>query len=234
MFTQKEALDTVDIDELFQQYLAKDDEFKGMVNFQTFVEISKRNNHTSRPSDKKELQQKMKMPMFDGGERISARAWLQKLQTYLSLNPMDEDKVVQFASLCLEGSAYDWWHHGLNTQGHKEIHTFDEFSIKVLDRFEQKDEEEYFRKLATLKQSTTVSAYIEEFHKIAVMVPYISKKRLVFLFIEGLLDLIRGFVKAFEPPSLQVATRRALSLEVSMPTKTFKSNMLGSSPWKGQ
>lgn len=105
---------------------------------------------------------KLPIPIFDG-EKKSAKGWLPKLQTYFALCPMIEEKAIPLASLCLEGITYEWWHHGLITQGHNEISTFEEFSRRVLDRFEKKDVEEYCKELATLEQTTKVESYIEVF-----------------------------------------------------------------------
>jgi len=96
-----------------------------------------------------------------------------------------------------------------------------------LDQFKQKDEDEYFRDLASLKKKTTMKAYVAEFHKIVVMVTNIAKKRLTFLFLEGLLEPLRGLVKAFVPPSLQEAIQRELLLEPS----TLRSTLAPKSGW---
>lgn len=85
--------------------------------------------------------------MFDESNKISKRAWLEKLQTYLNINPMDEEKGLQNMTMCLDGVAYEWWHHGLITLGHNEVTTFQEFIQKMLKRFEQKNME-YFKELA--------------------------------------------------------------------------------------
>lgn len=58
---------------------------------------------------------------------------------------MAEEDAIQFATLHLDGMAYYWWHHGLITQGHALVSTFDEFCQKVLIRFDKKDVEEYFK-----------------------------------------------------------------------------------------
>jgi len=76
---------------------------------------------------------------------------------------MRETYAIKFASLPLDGIAYEWWHNGLTTLGHNKIVDFEEFYKRVLDRFERKDEEEYFREMATLQQITTVVTYVEEF-----------------------------------------------------------------------
>ena len=121
-------------------------------------------------------------PTFDGTNKISARAWLQKLQTFFTLNPMKESDVIQFASLHLEDVAYDWWYHGMTTQGHDQVTTFDDFIQRVIDRFDLKDDEEYFKELSKLKQTKSVNEYIEEFQKLAVMVPDMSERGLFIFF----------------------------------------------------
>ena len=76
---------------------------------------------------------------------------------------MKERDVLQFTSLHLEDVAYDWWYHGMTTQGHDQLTTFDDFSQRVTDRFDLKDDEEYFKELSKLKQTKSINEYIEEF-----------------------------------------------------------------------
>lgn len=68
------------------------------------------------------------VPMFDWTQKCSACAWIQKINTYLSLNPMNKEEAIKFASLQLEEVAYEWLYHGIVTQGHNLITTFEEFS----------------------------------------------------------------------------------------------------------
>ena len=90
----------------------------------------------------------------------------------------------------------------MTTQGHDQVTTFDDFSQRVIDRFDLKDDEEYFKELSKLKQTKSVNEYIEEFQKVAIMVPNMSEKRIVYLFLDGLEDSIKGLVKAFSPSTL--------------------------------
>ena len=113
-----------------------------------------------------------------------------------------ESDVVQFVSLYLEDAAYDWWYHGMTTQGHDQVTTFDDFSQRMIDRFHLKDDEEYSKELSKLKQTKSVNEYIEEFQKVAIMVPDMSEKRIVYLFLDGLQDSVKGLVKAFSPSTL--------------------------------
>lgn len=86
-----------------------------------------------------------------------------------------------------------------------------------MNRFERKDVEEYLKDLATLKQTASVHSYIEEFEQLSIQVQNISPKRVIFLFIDGLLEPLKGLVKAFEPATLKDAIKITLSLESVLP-----------------
>lgn len=51
---------------------------------------------------------KVTLPNFDGSTKSSARAWIQKQDTYFHLNPMWEVDAIQFATLHLEGDVQEW------------------------------------------------------------------------------------------------------------------------------
>ena len=107
----------------------------------------------------------------------------------------------------------------MTTQGHDHVTTFDDFSQRVTDRFHLKDDEQYFKELSKLKQTKLVNEYIEEFQKVAVMVPDMSEKMIVYLFLDGLEDFFKGLVKAFSPSTLQEAIKRSLQLEICVSIK---------------
>ena len=94
---------------------------------------------------------KVTLQNFDGGAKSSSRAWIQKLDTYFHLNPMKEADAIRFATLHLEGDAQEWWYHGLITLGHIDITSYQEFTQRLLERFERKDLELHFRELAHLR-----------------------------------------------------------------------------------
>ncbi|KAH9292872.1 hypothetical protein KI387_041945, partial [Taxus chinensis] len=138
---------------------------------------------------------------------------------------MQEQEAIQFSTLHLEGVAYNWWHHGLVTQNHDLIQSYREFSERLIVRFDRKDVELYYRDLAQLRQSGHVDAYINEFQRIAVMVPEMPEKRVVMLFIEGLHDRLRGFVKALKPRNLHEAIQTAMDLDTTPPFQPQKKNV---------
>ena len=73
---------------------------------------------------------------------------------------------------------------------------------RLIKRFDRKDPEVYFYELAQLKQSGGLESYINEFQRLSVMVYDISKHRQVMLFMEGLTEPLRGWVKSLDPSSL--------------------------------
>ena len=72
----------------------------------------------------------------------------------------------------------------------------------MIERFDKKNPKVYFRELAQLRQSGSLEQFINDFQKLVVMVPDISEWRLVILFTEGLIEPLKGWVKAFDPPTL--------------------------------
>jgi hypothetical protein len=165
---------------------------------------------------------KLTIPSFDGSSKYTARAWVHKLDMYYKLNQMTETEAISFATLHLEGEAHEWWYHGLVTLGHSRITSYREFTDRLMDRFDRKDPEIHFRDLAQLRQTGTAEAFITEFQQVAMAVIDISELRLIMLFTEGLIEPLRGWVKAYRPPTLQDAILCTRDLADSVPkTKTY-------------
>jgi hypothetical protein len=94
---------------------------------------------------------KMEIPYFDGMTKMTAQAWLQKLDTYMQLNRMREMEAIKFATMYLYGKSHDWWYHGLNTLGHNQIVPYTKFTQRLIDRFDQGDPELHFQELTQLR-----------------------------------------------------------------------------------
>ena len=91
------------------------------------------------------------MPYYDGSNKCTDRSWVQKLDKYLSLRPMPKEDAIRFSTLHLEGAAHELWYHGLVTLGHNLITTYEDFTNRVIERFDVKDLEVSFYELAQLK-----------------------------------------------------------------------------------
>ena len=50
---------------------------------------------------------------FDGTSNCSVSSWIQKMDTYFQMNPMEERDAIKFASLHIDGESIDWWFHAL-------------------------------------------------------------------------------------------------------------------------
>jgi hypothetical protein len=73
-----------------------------------------------------------------------------------------------------------------------------------------------------LRQTSIVEVFITEFQWVVVAVTDISEPRLIMLFTEGLIEPLRGWVKAYRPPTLQDAILHTRDLADSVPkTKHF-------------
>jgi hypothetical protein len=135
---------------------------------------------------------------------------------------MTETKAISFTTLHLEGEAHEWWYHGLVTMGHSHITSYREFTDRLMDRFDRKDPEIHFRDLTHLRQTGTAEAFITEFQWVVMAVTDISEPSMIMIFIEGITEPLRGWVKAYRPPTLQDAILRTQYMANSMPkTKTF-------------
>jgi hypothetical protein len=179
-----------------REYAAMDHDFQRDMTLVEYCGLRLRN----RPRDPQRGQQqqqghnldfirkvgKLTIPSFDGSSRCTARAWVQKLDTYYKLNQMTEAEAISFATQHLEGEAHEWWYHGLVTLGHDHITSYREFTERLMDRFDRRDPEIHFRDLAQLRQTGTAEAFIAKFQRVAVTVTDISEPRLVMLFTEGL------------------------------------------------
>jgi hypothetical protein len=93
------------------------------------------------------------------------------------------------------------------TLGHSRITSYREFIDRPMDRFDRKDPEIHFpeihfRDLAQLRETSTAEVFIIEFQRAAMAVIDISKPRLIMLFTEELTEPLRGWVKAYRPPTL--------------------------------
>jgi hypothetical protein len=108
------------------------------------------------------------------------------------------------------------------TLDHSRITSYREFTNRLMDRFDRKDPEIHFRDLAQLRQIGTTEAFITEFQWVAMAVTDILEPRMIMLFTEGLTEPLRGWVKAYMPPTLQDAILHTRDLADSVPkTKTF-------------
>ena len=91
------------------------------------------------------------MPIFDGSGKMTAQAWIHKLDTFLALRPMTKIEAIKYATLHLEGVLDDWRYYGMVTLQHNHVTSYQDFMDRLVERFDKKDLEVYFRVLAQLR-----------------------------------------------------------------------------------
>lgn len=106
---------------------------------------------------------KLTLPYYDGSGKTTARAWVQKVDTYFQLNPMPEVGAIRFAVLHMDGLVHEWWHHAMVIMGHDHITSYVEFIESLIELFDKKNPELHFQELAHLKQWGSFETYISYF-----------------------------------------------------------------------
>jgi hypothetical protein len=132
---------------------------------------------------------------------------------------MREMEAIKFSTMYLDGKSHNWWHNGLTTLGHNQIVSYTKFTQRLIDRFDLGDPELHFQELTQLKKIGTTEAYIDEVHRLAVMVQDMSPTKLMMFFTEGLMEPLKGWVKAFKPTSLQEAIWKTRDLGLAAKPK---------------
>ena len=79
---------------------------------------------------------------------MKTQAWIHKLDTFLALRPMSETDAIRYATFHLEGATHDWWSHGMVTLQHNQVTSYQDFVDRLVERFDKKDLEVFFRDLA--------------------------------------------------------------------------------------
>lgn len=82
---------------------------------------------------------------------MNARAQLEKIQTYFIIDSMIEEASICFATLQLDDITYEWQQHDMITQDHGAINSFDIFNLIMMDQFDRKDEDDYFKDLTMVR-----------------------------------------------------------------------------------
>ncbi|KAL5785695.1 hypothetical protein ACOSQ2_008087 [Xanthoceras sorbifolium] len=139
---------------------------------------------------------KLKFSKFSGED---PQGWIFKAEQYFEFKEVATEQQVQLASFHLEGIALQWYRWLAKFKGPV---TWVEFTKASLLRFGPTDYEDPSEALTRLKQTTTVSAYQEEFEKLSHRVDELPEKFLIRCFVAGLKDDIKLDVKIKQPRSL--------------------------------
>ena len=110
------------------------------------------------------------------------------------------------------------WHEDSR---HDQVTTYEYFTRRMVDRFDQKDPKISFRELVHVRKIGTPKAYFSKFQNLVLRVTDIFESRLILLFIEGLTEPLKELVKAYRPSTLQDAMSRTRYLQDVIPRTRF-------------
>lgn len=153
-----------------------------------------------------------------------ADIWCFQLQTYFQVAHVREEDRVTFAVTLLREPALMWWMDHvkkttLEVDGHvtptrERITTFEDFSNTLKDKFMPITRKENARdRLAKIKQTTSVLAYITAFQRITMQIPNLDPEEEKDRFFRGLKHHIQREITLKEPPTLEDMQRMAVKLD---------------------
>ena len=119
------------------------------MNFERFLNQRREHyhavKHNRRPhgedNELKWAAGKLSLTTFDGSSRMTAQAWIHKLDTFLALRPITKVEAIKYATLHLEGVGHDWWYNGIITLQHNQVTSYQDFMDRLVERFNKKDPE---------------------------------------------------------------------------------------------
>ena len=147
----------------------------------------------------------------------NVRSWSKSLENVFDAesSPLSEQQKLKYAVSYMTGEGLQWWE--LLTINNRNIETFTEFKVEMLNYFEPENRELTARKtLSNLKQMgslNAVRAYNKEFSKWLPQIPTMAPAEQIFHYSQGLKHRTRIEVERSEPTTLQEAMRIAGGLD---------------------
>ena len=161
---------------------------------------------------------------FDGS---NPRLWVKRCETNFDVYQTDPGVWVRLASMRLTGSTALWFqtiHDPVNTM------TWDSFVSAVCNRFDKHEHNHLLRHFFHIKQTTTITEYVEQFsdivHHLLAHDKSFPPSVITNHFIDGLKKDIRAVVMMHRPRDLDTASSLALLQEEAtqdQPTRRFES-----------
>ena len=163
------------------------------------------------------MQVKVKLPKYDGDER-KCIAWINKAEEYLDIHNIHyEGEKIKYASMHLEGNAYNWYLWWKNT-ARICSHNWDSFRNDLIKIF-QGVEEFFFSKLTRLQQKNSVDEYTCEWEALSTRVPKLTDDQRLQTYMHGLKQHICDELELHNISTLEEAQRKASIIE-----KKFKKS----------
>ncbi|CAN6338981.1 unnamed protein product [Urochloa humidicola] len=165
----------------------------------------------------------MDFPKFDGS---NPRIWVRRCETYFDVYSIPPHNWVKFATMNFSGSAA-FWMQSIEINLRKCC--WEDLCQSVIDRFERDQHNHIIRQFFHIKQSASVSEYIELFdalvHQLLAHDPYFNPAVITSRFVDGLKSDIKAIVLVHRPKDLDTASSLAILQEevlLGQPSKEWK------------
>lgn len=112
------------------------------------------------------------------------------------------------------------------TLRHDQVTSFVKFTKRLIDHFDGTDPELNIKDLAQLKQTSTVDNYIIEFQRLSVLVIDISERHQIVLFMDGLKEPLRGWIKGFNLCTLNEAIKKVRDMATFLQNSCSYTNTI--------
>lgn len=150
---------------------------------------------------------KIEVPFFSGDDVLG---WLFQINHYFVFNQIPEDQRIAIAAFYMAGSARQWFQWLYSTD---QLTHWDDFVRKLELRFGPSSFVNHEASLFKLKQSTTVTAFLDDFECLSTRVTGLSQQSLLNCFLSGLKEEIQRELYLLKPSNLHDAVGMAKLVE---------------------
>ena len=161
-----------------------------------------------------------KPPVFTGRNREPTPTnWGHQMETYLQANNvnLNNNDIIPYVAGYLADSALTWYrtHLAEVRKGlSQDFSTWSAFKEALIQRFTPISPERTARqKLVTLRQTTSVRSYAQEYNLCMLELPEMEEKDRIYRFISGLKPEIRLHVELKQPVTLSAAVELAIQVD---------------------
>jgi hypothetical protein len=153
---------------------------------------------------------KIELSKYNGSDNQCV-AWFNKTEEYFQIyNITTDEEKVKYASMFLEGTAYNWY---IWWKGRIQSYTWNSFKNDFFKRFQGISEKELFFKLTRLQQKRNVDEFTHQWESLATRVFGLSDDQLLQSYIGGLKPHIQDELKLHEVTNVEIARHKAKAVE---------------------
>lgn len=145
----------------------------------------------------------------------AVESWVRVVERYLELSSWQEHQWVPYAVLRLRGEAETWWVQ--QTLYGNEVSEWAAFRSMIIKEYRPINATQAARdQIADLKQTGTVSEYVDKFRSARILVPSMTDEEALDRFRRGLQPDVQAHVATHYPTTSEEAEKRALGYESAM------------------